>query len=83
MVTIKKKKKNAAMHAGGHKCVLYAGMKHVTIVVVYMLNVDVCEYINDTKYVLNKKLTITVSQTSTFSIRSATTVLQVTYFHIG
>ncbi len=54
MVAITKKKKIAAKHAGSHECVLYAGMKHVTIVVFYMLNVDACERINDTKDVFKK-----------------------------
>ncbi len=59
-MVIKKYNNNAAMHAGSHECVLYAGMHHVTIVVFHMPNVDVCECINDTKDVLSKKLTMTV-----------------------
>ncbi len=44
----------ASEHSGAilgrsHECVLYAGMKHVTIVVFHMPNVDVCECINDIK----------------------------------
>ncbi len=55
------------MHAGSQECVLYAGMKHVTIVVFHMPNVDVYECINDKKHVLKLAMTVFIhSQTLTF-----------------
>jgi len=48
------------VHTESHECVLYAGMKNVTIVVFQMPNVDVCECICDSKQVLNRALTNSV-----------------------
>jgi len=45
------------VHTESHECVLYAGMKNVTIVVFQMPNVDVCECISDSKQVLNRAFT--------------------------
>lgn len=53
------------MHSGSQRFILYADMKHITIVGFHTPKLDVGECINSRKYVLNRKLTMTLLFTLT------------------